>query len=38
MGLQIGMERKGYEWIGCWTDYVTLAYGLTRGLKLGFSW
>ena len=34
MGGPIGMERKGYEWIGCYTNYVTLSYDF----GLGFWW
>ena len=26
MGGPVNMERKGYEWIGCYTNYVTLNY------------
>ena len=26
------MERKGYEWIGCYTNYVTLSYNF--GLEI----
>ena len=31
------MESKGYEWIGCWTQVVTLNFDLTHDLDLGFS-
>ena len=27
----INMERKGYEWIGCYTNYVTLSYDFDLG-------
>ena len=33
----IDMEPKGCEWIGCWTQVVTLNFDLTHDLDLGFS-
>ena len=34
IGGPIDMERKGYEWIGCYTYFVTMSYDV----DLGFSW
>ena len=31
-GGSINMERKGYEWIGCYTSYVTLSHDFDLGL------
>ena len=31
MGGRINMEQKGYEWIGCFTNYVILSYDFDLG-------
>ena len=37
MGGPIDMERKGCEWIGCYTHFVTFNFDLNHDLELGFS-
>ena len=37
IGGLINMEWKGYESIGCWTDYVTFSYDPWRIFKVKFQ-